>query len=116
VNSASYAGRPRDDAANNRKLVAELRGVPLERRTARFRCVMVLAAAGRVLAQTEGVIAGLILDEPRGVNGFGYDPHFLVPSLGRTTAELPPQEKNAISHRGRALRAMLQRIAGFLAA
>jgi XTP/dITP diphosphohydrolase len=111
VDSAHYAGTPRDDAANNAKLVAALRGVPPVQRTARFRCVMAFADGGRVLFQTEGVIEGRIIDQPRGANGFGYDPHFYVPHLSRTTAELAPAEKNAISHRGQALRAMLDRIA-----
>ena len=107
VQSAYFAGRPRDDAANNRKLVAALRGVPLEQRTARFQCVMALARAGNVLCETRGTVEGLIIDEPRGQNGFGYDPHFLLPERGLTTAELLPAEKHAISHRGQALRAML---------
>lgn len=111
VHSAYYAGMPRDDAANNRKLVAALRGVPLDRRTARFRCAMTLADGAAILAETDGAIEGVIIDEPRGANGFGYDPHFLVPELGRTTAELPPDQKNEISHRGRALRAMFRRMA-----
>lgn len=110
VHSACYAGLPRDDAANNRKLIAALRGVPLERRSARFRCVMVLARPGEVLAETSGTVEGLIIDQPRGTNGFGYDPHFLLPHLGRTAAELAPHEKNAISHRGRALAQMLTRM------
>jgi len=107
VLSARYAGRPCDDAANNRKLVEELHGVPAERRTARFRCAMALAdPSGRILAETAGAIEGVIIDSPRGKNGFGYDPHFLVPALGRTTAELDPAHKNRISHRGQATRAM----------
>jgi len=106
VNSARFAGRHGDDAANNAKLLEMLRGVPDERRTARFRCVCVLAEAGQIIAQTEGVIEGVILHEPRGTGGFGYDPLFFVPDLGRTTAEISVQEKNAISHRGRAIRAM----------
>jgi XTP/dITP diphosphohydrolase len=110
IHSAYYAGQPRDDAANNRTLVAALCGVPPERRSARFRCVMVLARGQDVVAQTEGVIEGVIVDAPRGENGFGYDPHFFVPRLGKTTAELPPHEKNAISHRGQALRAMMAEI------
>jgi XTP/dITP diphosphohydrolase len=114
VRSARFAGTPRDDAANNRKLVAALAGVPLEQRTARFRCALVLAGSEGILAETHGMVAGLILDEPRGSNGFGYDPHFLIPSLGQTMAELPSTEKNAISHRGQALRAMLPKIAALL--
>jgi len=114
VRSARFAGMPRDDAANNRKLVAALAGVPLERRTARFHCAMALAGRGEVLAETRGSVEGRILDVPRGSNGFGYDPHFLLPALGRTMAELPSQEKNALSHRGQALRAMLPQIAALL--
>lgn len=114
VHSAYFAGQPRDDAANNMKLVAALRGVPLEKRGARFRCVLVLADRGKICLQTEGTIEGQIVDIPRGNSGFGYDPHFLVPQLGKTTAELPPLEKNAISHRGQALRAMLPQIGQWL--
>ena len=110
VHSAYYAGHPRDDAANNRKLIAALSGVPAQRRTARFRCVLVFVVEGHVIFQTEGSTAGVIVDEPRGSGGFGYDPHFFVPELGRTTAELPPEQKNAISHRGRALRPMLEQL------
>lgn len=113
VHSAYYAGHPRDDSANNAKLIAALRGISQEDRTARFRCVLVLADHGKILLQTEGTIEGEIVDEPRGVNGFGYDPHFLVPRLGKTTAELPAPEKNAISHRGQALRAMLPKLAAW---
>ncbi len=107
VQSARYAGHPRDDAANNRKLIAALAGVPLARRTARFCCAMALVRDGHVIAETTGEFPGLIQDQPRGHNGFGYDPHFLVPDLGLTLAELTPVEKNARSHRGQALRAML---------
>jgi len=115
VLSARFAGQPHDDAANNRKLVAALEGIPLEQRTARFRCAMVLARPGRLLAETRGAVEGVIIDEPRGANGFGYDPHFLISSLGKTMAELAAQEKNALSHRGQALRAMLPKIATVLA-
>ncbi len=108
VDSAYYAGKPRDYAANNRKLVGAVRDVPPQRRTARFHCVMVLARGGAVLAETHGKFEGLIVDEPRGVNGFGYDPHFYVPALGRCAAELSSDTKNAISHRGQALRLMLE--------
>ncbi|MEW6250251.1 MAG: XTP/dITP diphosphatase [Planctomycetota bacterium] len=114
VHSARYAGEPRDDAANNRKLIADLAGVPSAQRTARFRCVMALARGGEILFETTGTIEGLIVDVPRGTNGFGYDPHFLIPELGRTAAELPPAEKNARSHRGQALRAMLAELARWL--
>jgi len=114
VHSARYAGTPRDDAANNRKLVAALAGIPIEQRTARFRCAMAFADPQRVLLETEGTFEGLIIDQPRGTNGFGYDPHFLVPELGLTAAELGLEEKNARSHRGQALRAMLSGLRLFL--
>jgi len=109
VYSARYAGEPCDDEANNAKLVRELTGVPAEKRSARFRCVMALAdEKGNVLGTAQGTIEGVIIDNPRGQNGFGYDPHFLVPSIGKTTAEIPPADKNKISHRGQATRAMHQ--------
>ncbi|MCB9852117.1 MAG: non-canonical purine NTP pyrophosphatase [Phycisphaerales bacterium] len=110
VYSARYAeveGEPpraERDLANNRKLIAALAGVQASARTARFRCVLTLADGDRVLAQASGAIEGQIIDEPRGEGGFGYDPHFLVPELGKTTAELPAEHKNRISHRGVALR------------
>ena len=99
VHSARYAGTPRDDLANNRKLVANLAGVPLARRTARFRCAMAFVCDGRVALETTGAFEGLIIDDPRGTNGFGYDPHFLVFDLGLTGAELPSEQKHARSHR-----------------
>lgn len=110
VYSARYAGTPRDDAANNRKLVAALQGVAPERRTARFQCAMALALDGDILLESQGVVEGIVIDEARGTNGFGYDAHFLIPSLGRTTAELSSAEKNARSHRGQALRSMLEQV------
>ncbi len=106
VRSARYAGGHGDDAANNARLIAELAGVPVQRRTARFYCAIALADGEHILASSSGTIEGCIVDEPRGDNGFGYDPHFLVPELGVTTAEMPPEQKNRLSHRGRALRAI----------
>ncbi len=106
VYSSRYAGDACDDAANNAKMVRELQGVPPEERTARFRCCVALASPGTILAEADGKIEGIIIDQPRGENGFGYDPHFLVPELGRTTAELEPEHKNSISHRGNALRSI----------
>jgi len=114
VHSAYFAGLPRDDHANNRKLVAALAGVPAAQRTARFRCALALADGERILLEADGRVEGRIIDEPRGVNGFGYDPHFLVPELGRTMAELPAAEKNARSHRGAALRALLRQLEALL--
>jgi XTP/dITP diphosphohydrolase len=121
VLSARYAGvtdGPREeiDRANNQRLIRELAGIPPEQRTARFRCVLALSDGRNVLATTDGSIEGLIVDMPRGEGGFGYDPHFLVPQLGKTTAELAAEEKNRISHRGQALRAMRERLADVLSA
>lgn len=110
VNSARYAGVGCTYADNNAKLLAALEGVPPQRRTARFRCVMVLAEPGRVLAETQGTLEGRIAHSPRGSGGFGYDPLFYLPERGCTLAELAPEEKNAISHRGQALRRMLREI------
>ncbi|HLI90463.1 MAG TPA: RdgB/HAM1 family non-canonical purine NTP pyrophosphatase [Ktedonobacteraceae bacterium] len=87
-----------------RVILERLRGVPVEQRTARFRCVITLAEPWGYHRSVEGIIEGVIAEAPRGNNGFGYDPIFLVPELGKTTAELAPEEKNRISHRGRAAR------------
>jgi XTP/dITP diphosphohydrolase len=111
VRSARYAGvggtREARDRANNRKLLARLERVPDERRAARFVCAMCLAdAEGRVIAETRGTVEGVMGREPRGYNGFGYDPLFCLPHLGRTSAELPSEQKNALSHRGDAARKM----------
>ncbi len=114
VISARYAGTPSDDKANNAKLIAALAGIPAEQRTARFRCVLVAVQEDRVVATTDGTVEGRIIDEPRGDNGFGYDPHFFLPERGKTTAELPPEEKNRISHRGKAVRAMKEKLIAIL--
>ncbi|GCE12314.1 XTP/dITP diphosphatase [Tengunoibacter tsumagoiensis] len=85
-----------------RVIYERLRGVPVENRTARFHCVITIAEPDGRCQSVDGRIEGLIADAPRGTNGFGYDPIFLVPELGQTTAELSPEQKNQISHRGRA--------------
>ncbi len=110
VESARFAGEQKSDTDNNARLILELRDVPEARRSARFRCAIALAESGRVLMETEGCIEGRIIDRPRGANGFGYDPHFFVPECGATTAELTPEQKSRISHRGRALRALAERL------
>ena len=104
---AELAGTGKGDAANNAHLLDLLRHVPDEKRTARFICVLALSNPRGVIWYTaEGAVEGRIGHEPRGSNGFGYDPLFLLPELGRTTAELAPDEKHALSHRGQALRRM----------
>lgn len=110
VRSARWAGEPCDDAANNRKLIAELAGVEEARRTARFRCALVLVDGDGTRLVGEGVCEGRIGQAPRGAGGFGYDPLFLVAgdAAGRTMAELGADEKNRISHRARALEALIR--------
>ena len=98
-------GQARDDA-NNRHLVRELSGVPAERRGARYVCVAVLVDGDGPPVVVRGEAPGVIVDRPAGDGGFGYDPHFLDPELGRTFAEIGETEKNARSHRGRAFRAL----------
>ena len=105
----NHAGK--GDAANNALLLQQLRGIPSQKRTARFVCALSLAnAAGDILATVRGEVEGQVLPEPRGENGFGYDPLFLLPSLGLTTAQLPPEQKHRLSHRGRALRRLHEMI------
>lgn len=102
--SARFSGPEADDARNIVKVLDLLRGVPENKRTARFICCAVLCRDGRVLAEMTGRVEGRISLESRGRGGFGYDPIFFYPPLGRTFAELSPAEKNAVSHRGQALK------------
>ncbi len=107
VRSARYAGPSASDEDNNRKLLAELRGVPKEKRTARYICVLALARQNRLLALFSDSCEGLILTEHRGRGGFGYDPLFYFPPLEKTLAEVSEAEKNLHSHRGKAFRKLL---------
>ena len=109
VHSAHWAGtegsRAERDARNNAKLAEAMRGVPAHQRTARFVCTMCVATpSGEVLVETRGEMAGVIGEAPRGAHGFGYDPWLHLPERGVSSAELPPDEKNAVSHRGHAVR------------
>lgn len=104
VYSARYAGKQGDDAANNRKLLAELAPLPPESREAYYVCTAALSdPGGQVHAVVEGRCWGRIVDEHRGEGGFGYDPYFLIPEYHQTFGELSARVKNALSHRGRAL-------------
>jgi len=96
------------DEANNQRLLRELAGVPPEKRAGRFVCALAAAQNGNVLQIFEGEVHGTILSAPRGRHGFGYDPLFNLPQLGKTTAELTPQEKAEVSHRGQAFRKFLE--------
>jgi XTP/dITP diphosphohydrolase len=95
------------DVRNNLLLLQRLVGVPQSRRTARYRCVLAAARDGQVLHTAEGTVEGLILEAPRGKGGFGYDPLFYLPALNRTMAELNLETKHTLSHRGRAIAALL---------
>ncbi len=110
------AGRAVLDAANNAKLLEALADVGDEQRTARFVCVLAMADGETIRIETSGTVEGRIAHAPRGENGFGYDPLFLLPDRGVTTAELPPDEKNAISHRGQATRRFAAQLKALLAA
>lgn len=103
VYSARYAGEPTDDVKNYEKLLDELRDVPNEKRTARFICVLALAIPGKETIFTEGTCEGTIAHEPKGTNGFGYDPVFIPERYDCTMAQLEQSEKNRISHRYHAL-------------
>ena len=109
IYSARYAGEGAGDAANNSLLLGELAGVPEAERTARFRCVMVYLRHREDPAPLlcQGIWEGRILEAERGDGGFGYDPLFWVPGQEASAAELPPELKNRLSHRGQALRALL---------
>lgn len=109
VHSARYAGPDASDAARNQKLLAALQSVPPAERRARFRCAVAFIdpeTPSQVLL-TEGSCEGVILDAPRGARGFGYDPLFFVEEIGKTFGEASAEEKNPLSHRGRAMRQMV---------
>jgi XTP/dITP diphosphohydrolase len=97
-----------DDEANNARVLRELKSVAAAERTGRFVCVLAAARDGATLATFRGTAEGIILDAPRGENGFGYDPLFYFPQIGKTFAELSPEEKASYSHRGAAFRSFLK--------
>jgi XTP/dITP diphosphohydrolase len=97
-----------DDRANNARVLRELHGVPPDERTARFVCVLAAARDGKTLATFRGTAEGIILNAPRGANGFGYDPLFYFPQIKKTFAELTAEEKSKCSHRGAAFRHLLE--------
>jgi XTP/dITP diphosphohydrolase len=99
------------DERNNRAVLSLLQAQPNTTRTGRFLCTLALARDGEILLRAEGTVEGEILSAPRGTDGFGYDPLFLIPSLGLTLAELPREQKWPLSHRGNAFRALIALIA-----
>ena len=100
------------DVWNNMVLLQRLAGIPLAQRTARYRCVLVAARDGSPIHTAEGSVKGLILEAPRGTGGFGYDPLFYLPSLEKTMAEIDLETKLSLSHRGRAIEALLPMLSG----
>lgn len=110
VYSARYAGEPKSDLRNNEKLIADLAAQP--DKSAYYYCVLVFVrhAGDPQPVIAEGRWDGEIAASPRGEGGFGYDPYFLLPALGKTAAELPPEEKNRLSHRGQALRVLVEKL------
>jgi XTP/dITP diphosphohydrolase len=112
VYSARYAGKQASDAENNEKLLQELQGIPQQRRTARYQCVIVFVRHAEDASPlvASGTWDGTILGAPRGSGGFGYDPLFMPRGLERTAAELEPELKNQLSHRGQALAMLMQRL------
>ena len=103
VHSARFAGEEATDFENIKKLMSQLHGLPMEKRTARFRCVVAIADANGLVDTVEGICNGTILEEERGGGGFGYDPLFIADGQVKTFAELSPDVKNRISHRAKAL-------------
>ena len=119
VKSARFSGakdknRKLLDHKNMAKVLKLLRDVPKEKRTARFVCCLCLASPEKVLIETEGVLEGFIAEKEIGENGFGYDPIFFVPRLNKTVAQLSAEEKNAISHRGNAIRKLKSLLSNIL--
>jgi XTP/dITP diphosphohydrolase len=112
VRSARWAGEPCDDRRNNQKMLLEMASVPADQRTARYRCAAAFVDVARNLEFVRsGACEGVLLGEERGSGGFGYDPLFFIPSLGRTMAEIDLAEKNRLSHRAVAFRALAQVLA-----
>ena len=108
ANEPNAAVTNSDDEANNARVLRELAGIPAEKRTARFVCVLAAARNGQTLQTFRGTVEGFILEAPRGDNGFGYDPLFYFPQIGQTFAELNSEAKAQFSHRGEAFRAFLR--------
>lgn len=108
IYSARYAGEEKNDTANNEKLLSEMNVVSDENRGAQFHCAIVAIDRNGTRYDAEGIVRGRILRAPQGENGFGYDPLFYIEEFGRTTAELSMDEKNKISHRGQAVRQIVE--------
>jgi len=104
-----WADRREQDRANWEKLLAKLKGIPKESRAARFCCCLCVVSSTKIALEVNGYLEGYIAEEPHGENGFGYDPVFWVPEMNKMVAELSAEEKNLISHRGRALKKLIEK-------
>lgn len=111
VYSARYGGEGLDDEGRVQRLLKNMENVPDEKRTARFVCVITMVSSGGVIT-AKGECEGVINHAPKGENGFGYDPVFYMKEYGKTTAEMSPDEKNAVSHRGKALKIFEEKVKG----
>jgi XTP/dITP diphosphohydrolase len=114
VYSARYAGEPANDENNNNKLLQDLKSVPNTNRAAQFHCSLALVGPDREPLHVEGKVKGFILREPKGNNGFGYDPLFYIPELDQTMAELSDEEKNEVSHRAQAIKQLEKHLKDWL--
>lgn len=114
VHSARFSGSEKADLKNCEKVLALLQGVSGQRRTASFKCALALADPKKILSLIEESVSGLIAEEMRGANGFGYDPLFFYPEFGKTFAEVPRELKHAVSHRGKALRRVKEVLSDYL--
>lgn len=114
IYSARYMGEDTSYEIKNQNLIDRLEGVPDEKRTARFVCVIACALPDGTLFTSEGTMEGIIGYESRGENGFGYDPIFYLPEYGCSSAQLTPEKKNELSHRGKALRRMREKLEAYL--
>ncbi|WP_203361568.1 XTP/dITP diphosphatase [Bacillus sp. REN10] len=114
VYSARYAGEEKSDEANIQKVLDELRDIPNEKRTARFYCALAIAMPGKETTTVAGTCEGRMTKEKQGTNGFGYDPIFYVERFGATMADLAPETKNSISHRGQALKKLREQLPALL--
>jgi len=114
IYSARFAGKDATDDDRNKKILKMLEGVPYEKRTARFICAIALVLSENEHFIVKGICEGIISKEPKGENGFGYDPIFYVPEYNMTTAQMPPAQKHKISHRGKALDLMVEELKKYM--
>ncbi|MBP9853412.1 MAG: XTP/dITP diphosphatase [Candidatus Omnitrophica bacterium] len=114
IYSARYSGENATDEKNNQKLISELKGVPANKRSAKYHCCIALVDDEKIIDVVEGECSGFIATEPSGTNGFGYDPYFLIPKYNKTFGELDPSIKSQMSHRAMALQALKKTLKNYI--